>query len=198
MAVKEEIVPIKLSAVFGKLLKNDVTNNNTLMLTEDQNLFLVTEKIFSKAFNQVVWAYRNEYSTIYPLLKGLSNSAIESIATPVGISTVSDLVFNQLALREFIFRVQSTFKVQAALNDALENKLITQLANSIVQLPSNTEVDGKRLVPDDITDRLFSREAFKQILNENSWLVVVILIVLWGVIYTPHELLYLAREPNSD
>src|SRR5690606_21579019 len=99
------------------------------------------------------------------------------------------MVFSDQTLREFIFSLQTQFFSQFAEFNVHWDELLGNIASSLTHSPMTAEHNvSPSLIPEDITSRLYSRDKMQSILRGNSWLVIFILIALWGRFLTYEEL----------
>lgn len=180
---------------FHFLLKDELTRSG-LLLTDHQNLMAVAEILFQQSFNKTLWGYRDDIGTIYPLLKDICDTGTEAIATSAGISRLTDLVYKEVILREFVSRLNITFKLSLTNIGDIHTSIIHDIA-TILTCDTRAE-PNQRLTPDDITSRTHSFEVFSKILNNNHTLVTVILMVLWARLYSIEELRLLERASRHE
>jgi hypothetical protein len=169
-----------------------------------QNYAMAAEQMFVHALNRTVWQYRDHYQAVEIMVDQIRNTALESMATTVGLAQVSDIVFKNEAMREFLFTIQMQFFSQFSEFNEQWTAMITNLATSLSGAPLMPTIDGsknlapslvdaapeenKDLTPDVLTMRRFSAEEMTDWLLSNNWLIMFIFVSLWGRIYTYDEL----------
>lgn len=189
-----------LNAGLSSTLKPQTTNSVRLALSNRQNYAMAAEEIFCHALNRTVWVYREHYQAVDIFLGKIRNTAMESVATETGLAKISDMVFtdNEGALREFLFTLRVQFFSQFAEFNEPWKKLIEDIAQS---LTNESSIDGAKaelnMVPEDLRVRTFTTEYMRDILLANSWLVMFILIALWGRTFTYDELRANYRRSNA-
>ena len=191
---EEKKAAILLSGVMASL-KPELPSSMSLALSNRQNYAMAAEEIFCHALNRTVWIYRNDYVAIEFIISNIKNTAMESIATEAGVARISDLVFGDSVVREFIFTLQTQFFSQfAEFNDHWE-EMVGNIAAGLTSGFINTRVKKEMsLVPDELTSRQYDAAYVKDLLLANNWLIMFILIALWGRIYTYDELRAIQRR----
>lgn len=182
----------KSGSLFG--LEPKIPTEFKLLVTDRQNFALTAEVIFNHALARVVWNYRDTISSVYQLLDEIKRTSLESIATNAGLSRISDVVFTDGAMREFVREVQIQFIPQMAEFHTNWSGFISHLATALTNDVMNGEAlgEGKSLVPTEITERQQSTAFMTQMLNANTWLIIYILILLWGNVPSYEE--YKAKQ----
>lgn len=186
-----------LSGVMASL-KPELPNSMSLALSNKQNYAIAAEEIFCHALNRTIWIYRNDYAAIELIAENIKNTAMESVATEAGVSRISDLVFGESVVREFIFTLQTQFFSQfAEFNDHWE-EMVGNIAIGLTGgVISNRIKSDLNLMPEELTTRMYDAEHMKDLLLANTWLTMFILIALWGRIYTYDELRSIQRRANT-
>lgn len=189
-ALDEKKNPL-LNAGLSSTLKPQTSNSVRLALSNRQNYAMAAEEIFCHALNRTVWVYREHYQAIDIFLGRIRNTAMESVATETGLAKISEMVFteNEGAMREFLFTLRVQFFSQfAEFNDPWK-QLLEDIAKS---LTNETSIEGANielnLVPEDLRVRTYTTSYMYEVLLANSWLVMFILIALWGRTFTYDEL----------
>jgi hypothetical protein len=189
-----------LHAGLSSTLKPQTPNAVRLALSNRQNYAMAAEEIFCHALNRTVWIYREHYQAVDVFLGRVRNVSMESVATESGISQISNMVFteNEGAMREFLFTLRVQFFSQfAEFNDPWK-LLLQDVAQSLTNESSiegaNTELN---LVPEELRVRTYTTQYMYDILLANSWLVMFILIALWGRTFTYDELRANYRRSNA-
>lgn len=179
-------------------LKPEAPKTLQMALSQKQNFAMVAEQMFVHALNRTVWGYRHNYIVVDQLLSSIRNVALESIATPDGIGHITRMVFEDAAMREFIFTAQVQFWSQFSEFHQHWTDLVGNLAATLTNTVTDQEVDEALvLIPKEITERQFKVKEMKDLLLANNWLIVFILIALWGRTYTYDELRALGRRNAS-
>lgn len=157
-----------------------------------QNYALAAEAIFVHALNRTVWSYRAVYPAVDMFLTKIRDLAMESLATEPGVVNATNLVFysDDGAMREFLFTLQAQFFSQFGELNQNWVEFIDNIAASLTggQI-TGVEIDPSLVrIPEDLTNRMFTRENMKKILLANNWLIMLVLISLWARTYTYDEL----------
>jgi hypothetical protein len=191
---EEKKAAILLSGVMASL-KPELPGSMSLALSNRQNYAVAAEEIFCHALNRVIWIYRNDYTAVEIIAHNVKNAAMESFATEAGVAHISDLVFGESVVREFIFTLQTQFFSQfAEFNDHWE-EMIGNIAIGLTNGFVNSRVKKElSLVPEELSSRMYETEYMKDLLLANTWLTMFILIALWGRIYTYDELRAIQRR----
>lgn len=177
------------SATVTAALYPQALANVQLAISAKQNFAMVAEEIFSKALDHAMWDYRSEYSPIYNILNEIKNTAMESIATEGGIMRLSDLVFRNDVTRELIFLIQTRFLCQLSEFSNFWIDLITTIAMSLTHTTTTPiDIAGLTLIPDEIRERMYDMPRMRDLMLSNTWLIIVIFIILWGRIHSYDEL----------
>lgn len=196
---KEEKRNAILTAGVSASLKPEMPDSIRVALSVKQNFALAAEEIFCHALNRTIWVYRNDYSAIDLMLAEIRNTAMESMATEGGISRISDMVFKNDAMREFLFTLQAQFYSQFAEFHQHWVDLVTNLAASLTNSPlggQNIKTEMS-LVPEDLRLRTHSAQHMTDLLLANTWFIMFIFISLWGRTFTYEELKANFRRSNA-
>ncbi len=178
-----------LTSGLTSLLKPTSVGAVNIALSNRQNFSLAAEQIFVHALNRAVWNYRHDYAALDLLMSAIRNVAIEGIATPDGLNALVAMVFEDAAMREFVFTVQTQFWSQFSEFHQAWNDMLGDIAESLTGAIRGIDVDASKcLVPEEIRLRVFPVDQMKALLVANNWLVTVIFIILWGRTYTYDEL----------
>ena len=165
------------------MLEPTAPNSMKIALSNKQNFAMAAEEIFNHALRRTIWNYRTDYMALDEILKEVKNTAMESVATARGIERISNMVFgpNGSALREFLFSLRVQFSSQFGEFFTMWNDLIGDIANSLTGGYTSSDADPSAcLVPEEILERTMSSSEMKQLLLANTWLIMFILIILWG------------------
>lgn len=194
---EEKKAAILLSGVMASL-KPELPSSMSLALSNKQNYAIAAEEIFCHALNRTIWIYRNDYAAIEVIASNIKNTAMESVATEAGISRISDLVFGESVVREFVFTLQTQFFSQfAEFNDHWEEMVGNIAAGLTTGFVSNRVKKEMSLMPEELSSRMYDAQYMKDLLLANNWLTMFILIALWGRIYTYDELRAIQRRTNA-
>lgn len=194
---EERKAAILLSGVMASL-KPELPGTISLALSNKQNYAMAAEEIFCHALNRTIWIYRNDYPAIEVISQNVKNTAMESVATEAGVARISDMVFGESVVREFIFTLQTQFFSQfAEFNDHWEELVGNIAAGLTGGIVSNRIKKEMSLVPEELGLRKYEAEYMKDLLLANNWLIMFILIALWGRIYTYDELRAVQRRANA-
>lgn len=184
-----------LSAGVTASLKPQLGDQLRVALTVKQNFALAAEQIFTHALARTVWVYRDQYQVVELIMAEIRNTAFESLGTDPGIARVSDLVFGDGAIREFLFTLQVQFFSQFTEFNNLWTELIHNIAMGLTNDFTTSEAKKEMsLVPEEISLRTHSSKHMKDLMLANNWLVMFIFIALWGKTYTYDELRYNQRR----
>lgn len=190
---KALVVPLSVMTTLMPKLPNVVR----ISLTDKQNFALCAEEIFCHALNRTVWDYRDNYDILEAIFKQIKNTAVESIATDAGLSRISDIVFGDSVVREFISTLRTQFYSQFSEFHAYWNELLLTIAYSITSNEISKDANMSfSLVPEDLQIRTYDADHMRNLFLANSWLVIFILVVLWGRIYSYAELKSIAKQTN--
>ena len=194
---EEKKAAILLSGVMASL-KPELPSSLSLALSNKQNYAIAAEEIFCHALNRTIWIYRNDYDAIEVIASNIKNTAMESVATEAGIGRISDLVFGESVVREFIFTLQTQFFSQfAEFNDHWE-EMVGNIAIGLTSgFISNNVKKELSLIPEELSLRMYDADHMRDLLLANTWLTMFILIALWGRIYTYDELRSIQRRANA-
>ena len=194
---EEKKAAILLSGVMASL-KPELPSSMSLALSNKQNYAIAAEEIFCHALNRTIWIYRNDYDAIEVIASNIKNTAMESVATEAGIGRISDLVFGESVVREFIFTLQTQFFSQfAEFNDHWE-EMVGNIAIGLTSgFISNNVKKELSLIPEELSLRMYDADHMRDLLLANTWLTMFILIALWGRIYTYDELRSIQRRANA-
>ena len=196
-SAEEKKAAILLSGVMASL-KPELPGTMSLALSNKQNYAMAAEEIFCHALNRTIWIYRNDYPAIEVISQNVKNTAMESVATEAGVARISDMVFGESVVREFIFTLQTQFFSQfAEFNDHWEELVGNIAAGLTGGIVSNRIKKEMSLVPEELGLRKYDTEYMKDLLLANNWLIMFILIALWGRIYTYDELRAVQRRANA-
>lgn len=164
-------------------------SNIRIALSDKQNFALAAEEMFNHALNRTIWNYREDYAAVEAFIAVIRNTAMESVATNTGITRIADLVFGNSAMREFIFTLRLQFYSQFAEFHTVWEDLLGKIAIALTGSEISTTADlSLSLVPEDMRIRTYEPTEMKNILLANSWLVIFILIALWGRTFSHAEL----------
>lgn len=177
-------------------LRPQTPDNLHIALSVKQNFSLAAEQIFVHALNRTVWIYRNQYDAVDVMISEIRNTAMESLATERGLSTVSNTVFGNEAMREFLFTLQVQFFSQFGEFQEHWQEMIGNIAASLSgEVIAAPNVDPARsLVPDELGARRYSAVEMQGWLLANNWLIMYLLVSLWGRTYTYDELRAINRR----
>lgn len=194
---EEKKAAILLSGVMASL-KPELPSSLSLALSNKQNYAIAAEEIFCHALNRTIWIYRNDYDAIEVIASNIKNTAMESVATEAGVGRISDLVFGESVVREFIFTLQTQFFSQfAEFNDHWE-EMVGNIAIGLTSgFISNSVKKELSLIPEELSLRMYDAGHMRDLLLANTWLTMFILIALWGRIYTYDELRSIQRRANA-
>lgn len=165
------------------MLEPTAPNSMKIALSNKQNFAMAAEEIFNHALRRAIWNYRSDYMALDAILKEVKNTAMESVATARGIERISNMVFGShgAALREFLFSLRVQFSSQFGEFFTSWGDLIGDIANSLTSGYTSSEADPALcLVPEEIQDRTYTPAEMKKLLLANTWLIMFILIILWG------------------
>jgi hypothetical protein len=154
-----------------------------IALSNKQNFALAAEEIFNHALRRTIWNYRSDYIALDEILKEVKNTAMESVATVRGIERISNMVFGPhgSALREFLFALRVQFSSQFGEFYTAWSDLIGDIASSLTSGYTSSDADPDlSLVPEEISDRTYTPADMKKLLLSNTWLIMFLLIILWG------------------
>lgn len=182
------------------LLKPETPKSMQIALSAKQNFALAAEQIFVHALNRTVWVYRERLPAVDLMLSQIRNVAMESLGTQQGISYVTEMVFYtpEAAMREFLFTLQVQFFSQFGEFQSHWTEMIGHIAESLTCAVPDSVSDKKlSLIPEELTDRMFTAENMKDLLLANNWLIMFIFIALWGRTYTYDELRAFSRRQNN-
>lgn len=193
---------VVLSAAAMASLRPQMPATLKIALSAKQNFSMAAEEMFVHALNRTVWSYRDSYDAVEIIIFNIKNTAMESVATEQGLSRISDLVFGEAVVREFLFTLQAQFFSQFAefhshWTEMIEN-IALALTNSSGVSDSSTVDMTLCMVPEEIRSRMFETKKMKDILLANNWLIMFILTALWGRIYTYDELRANHRRINQS
>lgn len=178
-----------IHASVSSTLKPQTLQSVKIALSTKQNFAMAAEELFCHALNRTVWVYRKDYLAVDAFLEEIRNTAMESIATEQGIARITELVFGQGALREFLFTLRVQFYSQFSEFNTLWAELIENIALSLTNEPLSEEAKPEMsLVPEDLRIRTHSTQHMRDLMLANSWLVMFILTALWGRTFTYEEL----------
>lgn len=197
--IEEKKNAIVLSASAMASLKPQTPDNLKIALSAKQTFSLAAEEIFVHALNRTVWSYRDTYDGVEVIIANIKNTAMESIATEQGIGRISDMVFGEPVVREFLFTLQVQFFSQFAEFHTHWVEMIRHIAVALTN--SGISEGGKAelsLIPSDLSSRMYDAEHMKDLLLSNNWLIMFILTALWGRIYTYEELRANQRRINAN
>lgn len=194
---EEKKAAILLSGVMASL-KPELPSSLSLALSNKQNYAIAAEEIFCHALNRTIWIYRNDYDAIEVIASNIKNTAMESVATEAGVGRISDLVFGESVVREFIFTLQTQFFSQfAEFNDHWE-EMVGNIAIGLTSgFISNNVKKELSLIPEELSLRMYDANYMRDLLLANTWLTMFILIALWGRIYTYDELRSIQRRASA-
>jgi hypothetical protein len=194
---EEKKAAILLSGVMASL-KPELPSSLSLALSNKQNYAIAAEEIFCHALNRTIWIYRNDYDAIEVIAHNVKNTAMESVATEAGVGRISDLVFGEPVVREFIFTLQTQFFSQfAEFNDHWE-EMVGNIAIGLTSgFISNNVKKELSLIPEELSLRMYDANYMRDLLLANTWLTMFILIALWGRIYTYDELRSIQRRASA-
>ncbi len=194
---EEKKAAILLSGVMASL-KPELPSSLSLALSNKQNYAIAAEEIFCHALNRTIWIYRNDYDAIEVIAHNVKNTAMESVATEAGVGRISDLVFGESVVREFIFTLQTQFFSQfAEFNDHWE-EMVGNIAIGLTSgFISNNVKKELSLIPEELSLRMYDANYMRDLLLANTWLTMFILIALWGRIYTYDELRSIQRRASA-
>ena len=194
---EEKKAAILLSGVMASL-KPELPSSLSLALSNKQNYAIAAEEIFCHALNRTIWIYRNDYDAIEVIAHNVKNTAMESVATEAGVGRISDLVFGESVVREFIFTLQTQFFSQfAEFNDHWE-EMVGNIAIGLTSgFISNSVKKELSLIPEELSLRMYDAGHMRDLLLANTWLTMFILIALWGRIYTYDELRSIQRRASA-
>ncbi len=194
---EEKKAAILLSGVMASL-KPELPSSLSLALSNKQNYAIAAEEIFCHALNRTIWIYRNDYDAIEVIAHNVKNTAMESVATEAGVGRISDLVFGESVVREFIFTLQTQFFSQfAEFNDHWE-EMVGNIAIGLTSgFISNNVKKELSLIPEELSLRMYDANYMRDLLLANTWLSMFILIALWGRIYTYDELRSIQRRASA-
>lgn len=194
---EEKKAAILQSGVMASL-KPEIPNTISLALSNKQNYAIAAEEIFCHALNRTIWIYRNDYAAIEVIADNIKNTAMESVATEAGVSRISNMVFGESVVREFVFTLQTQFFSQfAEFNDHWEEMVGNIAAGLTSGLVSERVKKELILIPEELSSRMYDATYMKDLLLANNWLTMFILIALWGRIYTYDELRAIQRRANN-
>lgn len=190
---------IVLSAGAMASLRPQLPESIGIALSNKQNYALAAEEIFVHALNRTVWAYRDSYDGVQIIIDNIKNTAMEAVATEPGLARISDMVFGESVVREFLFTLQVQFFSQFAefnthWTELLEN-LALALTNGFISADAKPELC---MVPEEIRLRMYDADRMKDLLAANTWLVMFLFTSLWGRIFTYDELRANQRRLNSQ
>ena len=195
---EEKPVPLLLTAMLTEVLKPRSAAPFQIQLSLKQNFALIAEQIFVNALERTVWGYRHNYDAVELISSMVANQAMEALATDIGISTLSDRVFGDAAIREFLFTLQVQFFSQIAEFNTTWTDLLDNIALSLCSaFPTSNAREDHCLIPQELRERTYSRERMYNLLLANNWLVIFILMSLWGRTMLKSELVIAARRLNE-
>lgn len=194
---EEKKSAILLSGVMASL-KPELPSSMSLALSNKQNYAIGAEEIFCHALNRTIWLYRNDYAAVELIADNIKNTAMEAVATEAGVGRISDMVFGESVVREFIFTLQTQFFSQfAEFNDHWEEmvgNIAVGLTSGFIGKSVKKELS---LVPEELSLRMYDATYMKDLLLANTWLTMFVLIALWGRIYTYDELRAIQRRASN-
>lgn len=189
-----------IHATVSSTLQPHTLNAVKIALSNRQNYAMAAEEIFCHALNRTIWIYRESYQAVDIFIRTIRNTAMESLATETGIAKVSNMVFSDYdgALREFLFTLRVQFYSQFAEFNNPWQEMILDIAKSLTADAMPEGIDPKmNLMPEDLRIRTYTTEYMRDLLLANSWLVMFILIALWGRTFTYDELRANHRRSNA-
>lgn len=189
--VTEKIAPavVLLPGALSELCVDNFASTG-IRYTEQQNYTIAAQNLFSKVFDSVMWENRSEYIAYHELMKEVKNTAIESIATVDGIDRLYQLAFGNATLRDTLQTLQVRFcTLQCDFNTKWEN-LIASIALSVTQssLVAGLAESDKVMLPEEIIARQHDFAFLKGFMLTNTWFTILVLVILWGKLYTYEEL----------
>lgn len=209
----EEKKNVLLHPSLTSALRPETPANLNAALSLKQNYAMAAEQLFVHALNRTVWQYRNHYDAVQIMIDEIRNTAMESMATQAGLAMVSNIVFRNASMREFLFTLQVQFFSQfSEFNDHwadMIGNIATSLSGSVIApyvdpaknlMPDSFETadEGRDLTPDELVMRRFSAEEMKSWLLSNNWLIMFIFVSLWGRTYTYDELRAINRRVQAS
>jgi hypothetical protein len=184
----------QITAGIAASLKPQMPESIRVALSVKQNFALAAEEIFVHALSRTVWNYRDKYMAVEIIMAEIRNTAMESVATEAGVARISDLVFRNEVMREFLFTLQVQFFSQFGEFHQNWVEMINYIATALTNGVIGHEVDPKlNLVPEDIRMRTYDAKHMSNLLLANTWLIMFLLIALWGRTHTYEELRALRR-----
>jgi hypothetical protein len=191
----EEKKDVLRSPGLTSMLRPEAPKALNISPTLKQNFALAAEHIFVHALNRTVWIYRDSYQAVDLILSTIRNTAMESIATQPGIDQITKLVFGDEVVREFMFTLQAQFFSQFAEFHQHWRDMIGDIATALTGSPAGIEIDEQlNLVPEEISGRMFTQKHMQSLLLANNWLIMYILVALWGRTYSHDELRAIQRR----
>ena len=179
MAKELESGIIRNPLVFEPLSHNTFANAS-LSLTADQNFILVAERMLVKAYNDTMYDYHDGYELAIAVVEEIKDTALESIATEAGIARLSDIAFKNDVARELVLNIQTRFIISFSEYNDKWKDVLKLATKTLTHMPIGVPIDKEKyLVPDDIVSRIYSEDTLLSILQNNTWLVILLFIKLW-------------------
>lgn len=160
------------------------------ILTDNQRTLQAFRNVFDNALQLTIFNYSDRLPVIELVASLMSNRSIESMMSVEGISSITDEVFGDVNTREFYLTLQATFfslmgEFHKAYRDLVES---VAYGLSAGHFNENVEAETFLLTPKEYAERIYDYPTIVNYLLTNKWLLVYVLMRLWGRLPTTKEI----------
>lgn len=160
------------------------------ILTDNQRVLQAFRNVFDNALQLTVFNYSDRLPVIEAVAALMGNRSIESMMTVEGISSITEEVFGNATVREFYLTLQATFyslmgEFHKAYRDLVESIAYGMSAGHFNEA---AEAETFNLTPAEYSERVYDYPTIVNYLLTNKWLLVYVIMRLWGRLPSAKEI----------
>ena len=160
-----------------------VSDRHLITFTQRQEWMRAAQAIFKDSLARTLLTYRDTAEAVVPMyLTFIQNNTIEGITTISGLKALRDMVHCDATMREFMRLLQANFFTSWADDEDAWQCLVTSMATGLcLDTPGAEDIsEDIPIIPEEIIERTMNVAEMKPLLLTNKWLVMSVMIFLWG------------------
>ena len=160
-----------------------ISDRYPITFTVRQEWIRSAQAIFKDSLARTLLTYRDSAEAVVPMyLSFIQNNTIEGITTISGLKALSDMVHCDATMREFMRLLQANFFTSWAEDEDAWTCLVNSMTAGLC-LDTTDSGDifiDLPIIPEEITERTMNTSEMRALLLTNRWLVMSVMIFLWG------------------